>query len=158
MDCILPGSSVHGIFQARILEWIPIYFSQGSSQCRNWTSTFCLAGGFFTIEPPGNEQHFNNESGLYFKGKNLNRVQIWKCILPRGRAFVLALSYPVFLEGKKNRTRFSLRTVLWRNRLGILQLEKGVESEEKEQKHLWKPQSCNAIERWIVNPKFVEYS
>ena len=62
-------------------------------------------------------------------------------------------------RGKKNRTtRFSLRTVLWRNRLGILQLDKGVESGEKEQKHLWKPHSCNAIERWIVNPKFVEYS
>ena len=31
MDCSLPGSSVHGIFQARILEWVAISFSRGSS-------------------------------------------------------------------------------------------------------------------------------
>ena len=37
MDCSLPGSSVHGIFQARILEWIAISFSKESSQPRDWT-------------------------------------------------------------------------------------------------------------------------
>ena len=37
MDCSLSGSSVHGIFQARVLEWIAISFSRGSSQPRNWT-------------------------------------------------------------------------------------------------------------------------
>ena len=35
MDCSLSGSSVHGIFQARVLEWIPISFSRGSSHPRN---------------------------------------------------------------------------------------------------------------------------
>ena len=34
MDCSLPGSSVHGIFQARILEWVAISISRGSSQPR----------------------------------------------------------------------------------------------------------------------------
>ena len=37
MDCSLPGSSVHGILQARILEWAAISFSQGSSQPGDWT-------------------------------------------------------------------------------------------------------------------------
>ena len=37
MDCTPPGSSVHGISQARILEWVAISFSRGSSQPRNWT-------------------------------------------------------------------------------------------------------------------------
>ena len=37
MDCRLPGSSVHGIFQERILEWVAISYSRGSSQPRNWT-------------------------------------------------------------------------------------------------------------------------
>ena len=37
MDCGLPGSSVHGILQARILEWVAISFSRGSSWSRNWT-------------------------------------------------------------------------------------------------------------------------
>ena len=36
MDCSLPGSSVHGILQARILEWIAISFSRGSLQPRGW--------------------------------------------------------------------------------------------------------------------------
>ena len=40
MDCSLPGSSVHGIFQARILEWIAISFSRGSSQPRDRTRVF----------------------------------------------------------------------------------------------------------------------
>ena len=37
MDCSLPGASVHGIFQAIVLEWIAISFSRGSSQPRDWT-------------------------------------------------------------------------------------------------------------------------
>ena len=37
MDCNLPGSSVHGIFQARILEWVTISFSRGSSQPKDRT-------------------------------------------------------------------------------------------------------------------------
>ena len=37
MDCSLSGSSVHGILQARVLEWGAIAFSRGSSQARDWT-------------------------------------------------------------------------------------------------------------------------
>ena len=46
MDCSPPGS-VHGIFQARILELVAIYFSRESSQSRNRTRVSCLAGEFF---------------------------------------------------------------------------------------------------------------
>ena len=42
MDCSLPGSSVHGISQARILEWVAISFSRGSSWPRNWTQVSCI--------------------------------------------------------------------------------------------------------------------
>ena len=49
MDCSLPGSSVHGILQARILEWVAIPFSKGSSGPRDWTRVSCIAGRFFTI-------------------------------------------------------------------------------------------------------------
>jgi len=52
MDCSPPGSSVHGISQARILEWVAISFSRGSSQHRDQTAPPALAGGFFTAEPP----------------------------------------------------------------------------------------------------------
>ena len=48
MDCSLPGSSVHGIFQARVLKWVAISFSRGSSwpRDRNWVSR--IAGRCFT--------------------------------------------------------------------------------------------------------------
>ena len=49
MDYSLPGSSVHDIPQARILEWAAILFFKGSSQHRTWTQVFYIASGFFTI-------------------------------------------------------------------------------------------------------------
>ena len=48
MDCSPPGSSVHGILQARILEWVAISFSRGSSQPRDRTQVSHTAGRFFT--------------------------------------------------------------------------------------------------------------
>ena len=49
MGCSLPGSSVHGILQARIQEWVPIPFSRRSSPPRTWTRVPCIAGRFLTI-------------------------------------------------------------------------------------------------------------
>ena len=49
MDCSLPGSSIHEILQARILEWVAIPFSGRSSQPTNQTQVSHIAGGFFTI-------------------------------------------------------------------------------------------------------------
>ena len=48
MDCSLPGSAAHGIFQARILEWAAISFSRGSSQPRDRTRVSCIADRCFT--------------------------------------------------------------------------------------------------------------
>ena len=48
MDCSPPGSSVHGILQARILEQVAISFHRGSSWPRDQTRVSCIAGGFFT--------------------------------------------------------------------------------------------------------------
>ena len=49
MDCSLPGSTIHGIFQARILEWVAIPFSRRSSQPRDWTQVSHIVGRRFTI-------------------------------------------------------------------------------------------------------------
>ena len=49
VDCSLPGSCIHGIPQARILEWVAIPFFRGSSWCRDRIPVFCIAGWFFTI-------------------------------------------------------------------------------------------------------------
>ena len=52
MDCSTPGSSVHGIFQARILEWVAISFSRDLLDSRIELASSVLAGRFFTTEPP----------------------------------------------------------------------------------------------------------
>ena len=52
MGCGPPGSSVRGTSQARILEQVAIPFSRGPSHPRDWTHVSCLAGAFFTPEPP----------------------------------------------------------------------------------------------------------
>ena len=49
MNCSLPGSSVHGIFQARILAWVANSFSRGSSLHTVRTRVSCIAGRFFTV-------------------------------------------------------------------------------------------------------------
>ena len=48
VDCSPPGSSVHGIFQARMLEWVATPFSRGSSRPRSWTQVSCI-GRFVTV-------------------------------------------------------------------------------------------------------------
>ena len=59
MDCNPPGSSVHRIFQARILEQVVMPYSRGASQARVELTSFAspaLAGGFFTTEPPSKQR------------------------------------------------------------------------------------------------------
>ena len=51
-DYSLAGFSVHGISQARRLEWVAIPFSRGFSQPRDQTRVSCITGRFFTTEPP----------------------------------------------------------------------------------------------------------
>ena len=48
-DCSPPGSCVHKILQARILEWVAISFSRGSSRPRDLAPVSRTAGGFFTV-------------------------------------------------------------------------------------------------------------
>ena len=49
MDCSLPGSSIHGIFQASVLEWVAISFSKESSRPRDETQVSCIVGRRFTV-------------------------------------------------------------------------------------------------------------
>ena len=85
MDYSPPGSSVHGISQARILERVAIFFFRGYSQSRYWTNNFCIPGGFFTTEPLGKPINYNNiiilssfwlQNGVTFHWKNLERI-VW---------------------------------------------------------------------------------
>ena len=69
VDCNPPGSSVHGISQARIVEWVVILFSRGSSCPRAQTHVSCLAGRSFTTEPPG-------KSELLFRWEQSQGVEV----------------------------------------------------------------------------------
>ena len=64
MDYSPPGSSVQGILQARVLEWVAISFSKGSSRLRDRTHVSCIAGRFFTVwatrEVPSVFRYFKN--------------------------------------------------------------------------------------------------
>ena len=63
MEYSLPGSSAHGISQARILEWVVISSSRRSFRPKDRTCFSCMAGGFFTAEPlgkPSIRQHTQN--------------------------------------------------------------------------------------------------
>jgi len=55
-DCSPPGSSVHGILQAQILEWVAMPSSKGSFQARDQTASLCLLNwqaGSLALVPPG---------------------------------------------------------------------------------------------------------
>ena len=69
MDCSPPGSSVLGIYQARILEWAAIPFSRESSQPRDQTQVSCIEGGFFTIWATREAPDFKVETVKYLAGK-----------------------------------------------------------------------------------------
>ena len=62
--CSLPGYSIHGILQARILEWIVIPFSRGFSQLRDQTQVSCITGRFFTVS---GKPHFITFASQFFQ-------------------------------------------------------------------------------------------
>ena len=59
MDCSLPGSSLHGILQARVLEWVAISFSRGSSQLRDQTGVSRIPGRLFNLWATREEVYIN---------------------------------------------------------------------------------------------------
>ena len=56
MDCSLPGSSIHGIFQARVLEWVALSLSRISSRPKDQTQVSCIAGRQFAVWATGEAQ------------------------------------------------------------------------------------------------------
>ena len=77
MDCSLPGPSVHGILQARILEWVAISFSRGSYRSRDWTRVSCIGGRFFTawvtresLQLSDKNFNFRKSSSIYGLGRS----------------------------------------------------------------------------------------
>ena len=69
MDCSPPGSSVHGILQARVLEWVAISFSRGSSQPRDQTGSSALQADSLPTELLGKPLHYEG------RDKNLHNLE-----------------------------------------------------------------------------------
>ena len=79
MDCCLPGSSVHGILQARILEWVAILSFRGSSWPRDWTSVSVspsLAGRFLSLNHLGSPWLHSawHQTTMRQEGQSLNSL------------------------------------------------------------------------------------
>ena len=78
IDCRLLGSSVHGILQARILEWIAISFSRGSARLRNWTQVFCTwRHTLYSLSYGGSQIHKSAQScfnNTYLQKQVLSRI------------------------------------------------------------------------------------
>ena len=90
MNCSPPGSSVHGILQVRILEWVVMPSSRGSSQSRDRTHVFyssCIAGGFFTSEPQGKT----------LTTKRVKLLLILSSQVPRGPVLTITEIFSYFL-------------------------------------------------------------
>ena len=78
MDCSPPGSSVHGILQARILEWVAISFWRRSSRPRDWTQVSWIGSRFFIIgtrEFPLCMSCWHNTDDVVLQGE----LQSWFC-------------------------------------------------------------------------------
>ena len=101
-NCSPPGSSVHGISQARIPEWTAISFSRGSFQCKDLTRVFCIAGRFFTI-------------WVTWKPINLILISNEFTLLLTTNTFTLLLKYiqihkPKQIKKALERQKFSLKS------------------------------------------------
>ena len=103
VDCSPPGSSVHGILQARILEWVAISFSRGSSRPRDRTQVSCIAGRFFTTEPAG--KPIAHTETVYFSGLSHHVLRcalrdIWLNYLTPLSSEMLSTALPILRHWK----------------------------------------------------------
>ena len=103
MDWSPPGSSVHRISQARVLEWVVIFSSRGSSWPRDRTQVCCIAGGFFTIWATREASY----KGLLSSCKHVFRSDSskWKCeakeclfsVLMHAAKFCFSKAVPIYI-------------------------------------------------------------
>ena len=93
MDCSLPGSSVHGILQVKILEWVAIPSSRESSPTRYWTHVACIAGRCSTFWDTKEDSLTHNH--------HLCKLSLWLWTeLPSGLPQFPHLGFPCGSAGK----------------------------------------------------------
>ena len=77
MDCSIPGFSVHGIFQARLLEWVAVPFSRGSSQPKGGPQVSLTAGRFFTIWATREAHGYESWTIKKAKHQRIDVFELW---------------------------------------------------------------------------------
>ena len=106
MDCSLPGFSVHGIFQASVLEWLAISFSRGSSWPRDQTQVSHIAGRHFTLWATREAHHTGyglmdiSISITLFSDSYAAKAQLWYKKLSRKDKFLKLCPPQIILEYK----------------------------------------------------------
>ena len=105
LECKPPISSVHGIFQGRILEWVTLSYSKGSSQPRDQTCVSCIAGGFFTAEPLGKHHMLARLCSKFFKLGFSSTTQIYNLGLEKAEGPEIKLPTLVVSWRKQGNTR-----------------------------------------------------
>ena len=86
VHCSPPGSSIHGVLQARILEWVAVSFSRGSSQPRNRTYVYCIAGRHFNLWAI-REAWLRGKLGLILMGRAMFSKSLIQFLLMDGAVF-----------------------------------------------------------------------
>ena len=119
MDCSLPGSSLHGILQAKILEWVAISLSRGSSQLRDRARVSCTAGRCFNLRDTREAQvppHITIEqtlgcwrrlSGFFYVPADVSRAA-GPLVTKGGRGVTVIGLYPDSAKNLKENDDFSL--------------------------------------------------
>ena len=109
VGCSPPESTVHGILQARILEWVAISFSRGSSWPRDWTPVSCIAGRFFTIWATREVlQSTSYISGFFLRSIHVVRLGRFHCWVVFNCMGILQCVLSIFLS------------LVWTSSVGLL--------------------------------------
>ena len=114
LNCGPPGSSVHGILQARILEWVAMPSSRGLSQSRDWTQVSRLTGGFITVWAPRETlQHTSHFLLILNNQHDAIKIMYWWDVLWDFQAVQISSEY-IITEGRKVNTalRQKLKCIL----------------------------------------------
>ena len=107
LDCSLPGSSVHGILQARILEWVAVPASRGSFQPKVRTQISCITGRFITTWATRETQELLTISQSHTTSGNTRLCISYQYSTPAFPGFVVVLSLRCF--GKINIWHFTFQ-------------------------------------------------
>ena len=107
VGCSPPGSSIHGIFQARVLEWAAIAFSRGSSQPRDRTRVSCIAGRYLPTCATREVYTVAQKGLLFSNSSSTEALLIAYCVSWRRNRQPIPVVLPGKSGGQRNLVSYS---------------------------------------------------